>query len=65
MCGIVGVIDETLPASELLPIVQRMTAEIVHRGPDDDGFFVADGVGLGHAPPEHHRPGRRETTDRQ
>ena len=47
MCGIVGVIDETLPASEVLPIVQRMTAEIVHRGPDDDGFFVADGVGLG------------------
>jgi asparagine synthase (glutamine-hydrolysing) len=47
MCGISGVIDNALPASQLLPIVQRMTAQMVHRGPDDDGFFVAHGVGLG------------------
>ncbi|MGZ5537479.1 MAG: asparagine synthase (glutamine-hydrolyzing), partial [Chthoniobacterales bacterium] len=29
------------------PLLRQMTAAIRHRGPDDDGFFVAPGVGLG------------------
>jgi hypothetical protein len=27
--------------------VQRMTDSLIHQGPDDEGFFVADTVGLG------------------
>ncbi|GJM24577.1 MAG: asparagine synthetase B [Phycisphaerae bacterium] len=41
MCGITGYVgfnDEAL--------LKRMCASIVHRGPDEDGFFTADGVGL-------------------
>lgn len=42
MCGIAGYVgrgDQT--------ILKRMTDAIRRRGPDDEGFFVADGVGLG------------------
>jgi asparagine synthase (glutamine-hydrolysing) len=47
MCGIVGIIDPALPASEIQPTLQRMNDIIVHRGPDDDGFFLSEGIGLG------------------
>ena len=47
MCGIVGVIDPSASRAQIQPIVRRMAGAIVHRGPDDDGFFGADGVGLG------------------
>src|SRR5215208_4313001 len=45
MCGIVGVCvsDER----EIRGTLERMTATIVHRGPDDDGFFYDRGIGLG------------------
>ena len=43
MCGIVGFID-THPDRELLV---RMTAKLVHRGPDSDGYFVDQCVALG------------------
>jgi asparagine synthase (glutamine-hydrolysing) len=42
MCGIAGVIGE-----EAEPLTRRMTAALVHRGPDDDGFFAGAGVALG------------------
>jgi asparagine synthase (glutamine-hydrolysing) len=42
MCGIAGAIG---PDADLL--TRRMTAALVHRGPDDDGHFSADGVALG------------------
>jgi len=45
MCGIVGV--ATRSARDLRGIPERMTATIVHRGPDDDGFYYDRGVGLG------------------
>jgi len=47
MCGIVGIIDPKRSAAELRPIVKRMAATIVHRGPDDEGFFVRDGAAIG------------------
>jgi asparagine synthase (glutamine-hydrolysing) len=47
MCGIAGIVDRDLPASDIRPIVQRMTDAIEHRGPDDEGAFVSDGAGLG------------------
>ncbi len=47
MCGIAGImvagdgpVDQT--------VLRQMTDAIAHRGPDDDGFFIGAGVGLGH-----------------
>jgi asparagine synthase (glutamine-hydrolysing) len=42
MCGIAGAIG---PDSDAL--TRRMTAALVHRGPDDDGFHSANGTTLG------------------
>jgi asparagine synthase (glutamine-hydrolysing) len=40
ICGFVGIREHGL--------LQRMTDALRHRGPDGDGYFCADGVGLGH-----------------
>ncbi|MFZ2620942.1 MAG: asparagine synthase (glutamine-hydrolyzing) [Minisyncoccia bacterium] len=45
MCGIAGVIGLEIAHKEA--IVGNMVAKIVHRGPDDDGFFIDKYVGLG------------------
>jgi asparagine synthase (glutamine-hydrolysing) len=46
MCGIVGIVrnDDSLVDQAL---VSRMCDAIRHRGPDDDGFYFSEGVGLG------------------
>src|SRR6266850_4927837 len=46
MCGITGIVrsDGAQIERELLA---RMNAAMRHRGPDDDGFYFGDGVGLG------------------
>ena len=44
MCGIAGWVGEG-PGEER---VARMTATLVHRGPDSSGRFAAAGVALGH-----------------
>ena len=46
MCGITGIVrsDSAQIDRELLA---RMNDAIRHRGPDDDGFYFGDGVGLG------------------
>ena len=47
MCGIAGIRRfDGAPVSELA--LRRMTARLTHRGPDDEGYVVRDGVGLGH-----------------
>ena len=48
MCGIVGVynFDRLQPVDESLLVAQ--TDAIAHRGPDDGGVHVENGVGLGH-----------------
>jgi asparagine synthase (glutamine-hydrolysing) len=46
MCGIAGMIGlegETVPAET----VRRMTDTIVHRGPDDEGIYAQQNIGLG------------------
>ena len=51
MCGIVGCITaHPHPLPELEDIARRMTATLVHRGPDDEGVWVdaKAGVSLGH-----------------
>lgn len=46
MCGICGIanFDRQRPVDEA--VLRAMCATLVHRGPDDDGFFVAGNVGL-------------------
>jgi len=47
MCGILGFIniDRTQPADE--QTARAMAAAIIHRGPDDEGFYFKDNVALG------------------
>lgn len=47
MCGIAGYINVAgQPASPV--IIERMTDEIAHRGPDGEGQWIEDNVALGH-----------------
>lgn len=46
MCGIAGFLNITSHLDEA--VVRQMTTCIAHRGPDADGFFVDEHVGLGH-----------------
>jgi asparagine synthase (glutamine-hydrolysing) len=46
MCGIAGIASDT-PGSVDTETIHRMCQAIVYRGPDDEGIFVKDGVGLG------------------
>ncbi|MGH9939543.1 MAG: asparagine synthase (glutamine-hydrolyzing) [Blastocatellia bacterium] len=47
MCGILGFVntDRTQPADE--QTARAMAAAIIHRGPDDEGFYFKDNVALG------------------
>lgn len=49
MCGIAGFFQPGQPASagEVQARVQAMCDQIVHRGPDDQGFYTGQGCGLG------------------
>ena len=46
MCGIVGSVHAD-PGQVDQPLVRRMCALIRRRGPDDEGFYFGDCVGLG------------------
>lgn len=48
MCGIAGILhfDVERPVDPVL--LQGMTRAVSHRGPDGEGFFIRDNVGLGH-----------------
>jgi asparagine synthase (glutamine-hydrolysing) len=46
MCGIAGIIDPAMSSAEIRRTLERMAAAIWHRGPDEGGFFVGEGVGL-------------------
>jgi asparagine synthase (glutamine-hydrolysing) len=43
MCGITGIV-----ATSGLDSIKSMNAALVHRGPDGDGYFVGEGLALGH-----------------
>jgi asparagine synthase (glutamine-hydrolysing) len=51
MCGIAGIADTVPGAVDVETIhsqtIHQMCQTIVHRGPDDEGIFVKNGVGLG------------------
>ncbi len=46
MCGIVGLIGFNKEIAN--PKIQAMNQFIEHRGPDAEGFFIEDGIALGH-----------------
>ena len=46
MCGICGIATTSADPAIPADILSRMCREIVHRGPDDEGLFVADCIGL-------------------
>jgi asparagine synthase (glutamine-hydrolysing) len=46
MCGIFGIIDKKKNVDVV--IVKLACNKIAHRGPDDEGFFVKENIGLGH-----------------
>jgi asparagine synthase (glutamine-hydrolysing) len=46
VCGIAGLVDPRAAVDR--DLLARMTATLAHRGPDGDGVYTADGVGLGH-----------------
>ena len=47
MCGIAGVVSATRESNITEALVHHMCQQIVYRGPDDEGLYVADGAGLG------------------
>jgi asparagine synthase (glutamine-hydrolysing) len=49
MCGLTGIFTPQVHATEgLHRLVQKMTATLVHRGPDAEGIWSEDGIALGH-----------------
>ncbi len=47
MCGISGQFNFATAEPVLPETIRRMTNAIAHRGPDDDGYFIYGGIGLG------------------
>jgi asparagine synthase (glutamine-hydrolysing) len=47
MCGIAGILDLAGNRTIADGIIQRMTRAIVHRGPDEEGYFERPGLVLG------------------
>jgi asparagine synthase (glutamine-hydrolysing) len=48
MCGIAGVIDLSGRRTAPPPVLRRMADALIHRGPDDDGYFNSPHVALAH-----------------
>lgn len=53
MCGLAGVFDfaaraESDSGSDQRALIERMTARLVHRGPDEGGTHLEPGLALGH-----------------
>ncbi len=48
MCGIAGIYtaDQTQPLSQ--PLLRAMCDAIIHRGPDEAGYFIDKGIAFGH-----------------
>jgi asparagine synthase (glutamine-hydrolysing) len=47
MCGIAGLIDPGINSGDIKDTLKKMTDTMTYRGPDDEGFFASDGLGLG------------------
>ena len=47
MCGVCGIINCDRENTVNQNLIKKMCDTIIHRGPDDDGFYVNENVGLG------------------
>jgi len=47
MCGICGKLEFELNAKVAPNLLKKMADAIIHRGPDDDGYYVNGQIGLG------------------
>jgi asparagine synthase (glutamine-hydrolysing) len=47
MCGIAGILDLAGNRAVANGIIQKMTQALIHRGPDEEGYFQRPGVALG------------------
>ncbi len=45
MCGIIGFVS---PKGEKEKIIKKMTDRLIHRGPDEEGFYIDKDIALGH-----------------
>lgn len=48
MCGIAGVLDVIDARIASRPQLERMSAQLIHRGPDGGGLVIDGGLGLAH-----------------
>ncbi len=48
MCGITGIIAFTEPGTAFLDKIRKANDCLALRGPDNEGFFAAPGLALGH-----------------
>src|SRR4051812_38659863 len=48
MCGITGIVNFDRFATVDRDLIERMTTALIHRGPDDDGYFAEGNAGFGH-----------------
>jgi asparagine synthase (glutamine-hydrolysing) len=48
MCGVAGIYNFRSFAPVDRVLVERMTHSMTHRGPDDEGFYFSNALGLGH-----------------
>lgn len=48
MCGIAGILEFNRQRPVDRSALERMTRSLAHRGPDGEGFYVGEGIGLGH-----------------
>jgi asparagine synthase (glutamine-hydrolysing) len=47
MCGICGIVSYSIDNPIDPFALKRMCQLLIHRGPDDEGFFIENGIGLG------------------
>jgi len=47
MCGITGILNFERQKEISLPEIKKMTDVISHRGPDEEGFYINQNIGLG------------------
>ena len=47
MCGLVGHLSFSKNDQISLPIIKKMVKEIHHRGPDSEGYFENEWIGMG------------------
>ena len=48
MCGITGIVGHQINNSNHLSSIKKMNDAIAHRGPDGEGQWIEDNIGIGH-----------------